>query len=53
MEKVKLNNVHKKWQLPEKSSLSFAEACRIHPNKQRTVQAVSFCLIISDQLQSD
>ena len=31
-QKVKLNNVHKKWQLPEKSSPSFTEACRIHSN---------------------
>lgn len=32
MQKVKLNNVHKKWQLPEKSGPSFTEACRTHSN---------------------
>lgn len=31
-QKVKLNNVYKKWQLPEKSIPSLAEACRIHSN---------------------
>lgn len=31
-QKVKLNNVYKKWQLPEKSSPSFTEPGRMLPN---------------------